>query len=38
VDYKYPHDYPENFVEQDYLPEALKNRKYVDDPEKDKKE
>ena len=31
VDYKYPHDYPENFVEQDYLPEPLKNRKYVDD-------
>ena len=38
VDYKYPHDYPGNFVEQDYLPEALKNRKYVDDPKQDKKE
>ena len=38
VDYKYPHDYLGNFVEQDYLPEALKNRKYVDDPKQDKKE
>ncbi|MEK9629153.1 MAG: replication-associated recombination protein A [Nitrospinota bacterium] len=38
VDYKYPHDYPGNFVEQDYLPEALKGRKYVKNPEKDKKE
>lgn len=24
TDYKYPHDYPSNFVRQDYLPEALK--------------
>lgn len=38
VDYKYPHDYPGNFVEQDYLPEALKSRKYVDDPSQDEKE
>lgn len=38
VDYKYPHDYPGNFVEQDYLPGALKNRKYVDNPKQDKKE
>ena len=38
VDYKYPHDYPGNFVEQDYMPESLKNRKYVDDPKQDKKE
>ena len=29
VDYKYPHDYHGNFVEQDYLPAALKNRKYI---------
>lgn len=24
TDYKYPHDYPSNFVRQDYLPEVLK--------------
>jgi len=28
VDYKYPHDYPENFVEQNYLPENLKDAMY----------
>jgi len=28
VDYKYPHDYPENFVEQNYLPENLKDALY----------
>lgn len=28
VGYKYPHDYPGNFVEQDYLPEKLRNKKY----------
>ena len=27
-DYKYPHDYPGNFVEQPYLPEELKNKKF----------
>jgi putative ATPase len=27
-DYKYPHDYPEHFVGDTYLPENLKNRKY----------
>ena len=27
-----------NFVEQDYLPKALKNRKYVDDKGQDKNE
>lgn len=27
-DYKYPHDYPGNFVEQLYLPEELKNKKF----------
>lgn len=26
--YKYPHDYDGNYVEEDYLPEKLKNRKY----------
>lgn len=28
LDYKYPHDYPGNFVEQPYLPEELKNKKF----------
>ena len=27
-DYKYPHDYPNNFVEQDYLPSELRNAKF----------
>ncbi len=26
--YKYPHDYPGNWVEQEYLPEELKHKKY----------
>ena len=26
--YKYPHDYKNNYVKQDYLPENLRNRKY----------
>ncbi|WP_029522522.1 replication-associated recombination protein A [Persephonella sp. KM09-Lau-8] len=26
--YKYPHDYPENFVVQNYLPPELKNKQY----------
>lgn len=26
--YKYPHDYPNNFVVQQYLPDNLKNKKY----------
>ncbi len=26
--YKYPHDYPNRYVEQQYLPEDLKNKKY----------
>ncbi len=26
--YKYAHDYPEGFVEQQYLPDELKNRRY----------
>lgn len=26
--YKYPHDYPDRYVEQQYLPDDLKNRKY----------
>ena len=27
-DYKYPHDYPGNFVEQPYFPEELKDKKF----------
>lgn len=27
-DYKYPHDYPNSFVKQQYLPDNLKDRKY----------
>ncbi len=27
-DYKYPHDFPDHFVAETYLPENLKNRKY----------
>ena len=27
-DYKYPHNYPNNWVEQQYLPDKIKNRKY----------
>lgn len=26
--YKYPHDFPNNYVEQDYLPKQLQNKKY----------
>ncbi len=28
-DYKYPHDYPDAVVEQEYLPKKLKGRKYL---------
>lgn len=28
LDYKYPHDYPNSWVNQEYLPSKLKNRKY----------
>lgn len=31
VDYKYPHDYPDHKVEQQYLPKELLGRKYVPD-------
>ncbi|MEG1351320.1 MAG: recombinase RarA, partial [Bacilli bacterium] len=27
-DYKYPHDYPNNYVVQQYLPDNIKNKKY----------
>ena len=26
--YKYPHDYPNDYVRQQYLPDELKDRKY----------
>lgn len=29
-DYKYSHDYSENFVEQEFLPEEIKNSKFYD--------
>ncbi|MBD3326237.1 AAA family ATPase [candidate division KSB3 bacterium] len=29
--YKYPHDYEDHWVEQDYLPDTLKGRKYYQD-------
>ena len=28
LDYKYPHDYPNHYVVQQYLPDNLKNKKY----------
>lgn len=28
IDYKYPHDYPNAYVKQQYLPDKLKHRKY----------
>jgi len=28
VDYKYPHDYANNYVKQQYLPDEIKNKKY----------
>ncbi len=28
ADYKYPHDYPGHFVEQEYLPKELRGKKY----------
>lgn len=30
LNYKYPHDYPGNFVEQAYLPDNLKDRKFYE--------
>jgi putative ATPase len=27
-EYKYPHDYPDHFVEEEYLPENLRGRTY----------
>lgn len=34
-DYLYPHDYPDHKVKQDYLPSALKGRKYLSTEETD---
>ena len=28
IDYKYPHDYPNNWIKQQYLPDNIKDRKY----------
>ena len=28
--YKYPHDYPNRWVQQQYLPDVLKNAKYYE--------
>ncbi len=30
VGYKYPHDYPEHYVKQQYLPDDLKNERYYE--------
>ena len=37
VDYKYPHDYPNNYINQQYLPNNIKNKKYYN-PGKNKNE
>ena len=29
-DYKYAHDYDQNFVEQEFLPDAVKNSRFYD--------
>ena len=29
VEYKYPHDYPGHYVQQEYLPKELQGKKYV---------
>ena len=28
LEYKYPHAYPDHWVQQQYLPDAIKDRKY----------
>lgn len=28
IDYKYPHDYPNHYIDQQYLPDPIKDRKY----------
>ncbi|SMB95643.1 Recombination protein MgsA [Desulfonispora thiosulfatigenes DSM 11270] len=34
LEYKYPHNYPNGFVEQQYLPDALKEKKYYNSTKK----
>ena len=29
-DYKYPHDHPNNWVDQQYLPDELKNKRWYE--------
>ena len=31
IDYKYPHNYPGNYVEQKYFPDEMENRKYYNE-------
>ena len=31
VEYKYPHNYPNNYIKQQYLPDAIKDKKYYKD-------
>ncbi|MGP0564645.1 MULTISPECIES: replication-associated recombination protein A [unclassified Nitrospina] len=35
VDYKYPHDYPDGKVDQQYLPTELRGKKYLPDDKRD---
>lgn len=37
VEYKYPHHYPNHYIEQQYLPDSIKNKKYYE-PGKNKNE
>lgn len=37
LEYKYPHDYPNNYVKQQYLPHEIKDKKYYE-PGKNKNE
>jgi putative ATPase len=30
IEYRYPHSYPNHYVEQQYLPENIRNKKYYD--------
>ena len=30
LEYKYPHDYPNNYIDQQYLPDTLKDKKYYE--------
>nr|WP_084604012.1 hypothetical protein [Nitrospina gracilis] len=35
VNYKYPHDYPDGKVDQQYLPTELRGKKYLPDDKRD---